>query len=93
MIGFPFQNTMIVTGWYILSIVLSIVVFIGISLILRHFWCWYIKMNRVVSLLEEQNRLLTQITDDNKAIFAANQRYASRQSPPQPPPDPQPPIF
>jgi hypothetical protein len=35
-----------------------------VFLILRGFWCWYWKINKIVSLLELQNKLLSQILWD-----------------------------
>jgi hypothetical protein len=35
-----------------------IAIAIGVFLVLREFFCWYWKMNKIVELLEEQNRKL-----------------------------------
>lgn len=39
-------------------LVIYVVVVVGILLIIRLFWLWYFKINKIVYLLEEQNRLL-----------------------------------
>jgi hypothetical protein len=36
----------------------SMAIIIPIFLILREFWCWYFKINKIIALFEEQNRLL-----------------------------------
>lgn len=44
-------------GVILVFFLIGIVVF----LILRHFWCWYWKINERVRLMEEANALLTDI--------------------------------
>jgi hypothetical protein len=46
----------IVAVWVIAALVVIFFVF----LLLREFWCWYFKINRLVALMEEQNALLGQ---------------------------------
>jgi|AntRauTorckE6833_2_1112554.scaffolds.fasta_scaffold21139_2 high-affinity nickel permease len=33
---------------------ISILIVIGIFLLLREFWCWYFKLNKISKVLEEQ---------------------------------------
>ena len=77
----PIGAPMAVVVWYVIGIVVSIAIFIGVSILLRHFWCWYIKMNKVVSLLEEQNRLLARIAGDADAINTIHRLDTPAQSP------------
>ncbi|MCL2832397.1 MAG: hypothetical protein FWD78_04430 [Treponema sp.] len=42
-------------GEIIIGVVLVIIVF----LVLREFFCWYWKLNKITTLLEEQNKLLS----------------------------------
>jgi hypothetical protein len=45
--------------WQIaIGVIIGLIVFF---LILREFWCWYWKINKLVSLMEEQNALLTKL--------------------------------
>jgi hypothetical protein len=68
-------------GGYNLSFVSSIifivtlVISIGIFLLLRNFWCWYFKINKIVSLLEEQNNLISQLLRSGTG-YAYNQSFA-----------------
>jgi hypothetical protein len=54
----------------IIVIIISIVIF----LLLREFWCWFFKINKRISLLEEQNSILRfafkiQDTDPNRLDY------------------------
>jgi hypothetical protein len=40
------------------------IVALVVFLVLRGFWCWYWKINDIVSLLKSQNKLLLQILRD-----------------------------
>jgi hypothetical protein len=42
----------------------SVLLFIALLFLLREFWCWYWKINKKISLLEEQNRLMTTISNN-----------------------------
>ncbi|MDR2490281.1 MAG: hypothetical protein LBD20_02645 [Spirochaetaceae bacterium] len=46
------------TGDYWGTLIIILVGFVILFLILREFWCWYWKLNKIVSLLEGQNQLL-----------------------------------
>ena len=84
----PFWTSGAVVVWYIVYFVIFIAVFIGVFLLLRNFWCWYFKINKVVSLLEEQNRLLARISGGRGADFAVNRQTAQSHAnnmPEQPP--------
>lgn len=52
------------------SIVYTVLIFLVISfllfLILRAFYCWYWKINKRISLLEEQNSILKEILEKIK---------------------------
>jgi hypothetical protein len=41
----------------ILGVIAIAIGFVVVFLLTREFWCWYWKINRLVSLLEEQNSL------------------------------------
>ena len=45
-----------------------LVVTFGLFLLLREFYCWYWKQNKMVSLLEEINKNLKEIKQGNKSI-------------------------
>jgi hypothetical protein len=46
--------------------------FIGF-LILRKFWCWYWKINKIVSLLEYQNEILLKLVNsDDTGVVELN---------------------
>jgi len=40
------------------SLLVTIAILFGAFLVLRELFCWYWKVNRIVDLLEENNRLL-----------------------------------
>lgn len=46
----------------LIFIIIGIIVFIVIFLLLREFWCWYWKVNKIITLLEkiEQNTSINQ---------------------------------
>jgi hypothetical protein len=46
-------------------VLVAIVLFLIIFLILREFWCWFFKFNKLVTLMEEQNKLLTELKNRN----------------------------
>ena len=37
-----------------INFLISLLIIIGIFLLLREFWCWYFKINKVAGLLEQQ---------------------------------------
>ena len=41
----------------LIGALLGLLLAVGVFLLLREFWCWYWKLNRIVSLLEESNEL------------------------------------
>jgi len=43
------------------TVIIGVVVFIGLFIALREFFCWYGKANKIYSLLEKQNETLLQI--------------------------------
>ena len=73
--------------WFIVYLILTI----GVFLLLRNFWCWYIKMNKVVSLLEEQNKLLSRLVGGYADAGSVAERNYMPSNPPGPPP-PNPPA-
>lgn len=42
------------------------IVAVGVLMILREFWCWYWKINKISSQIEEQNRLLRELVNRNE---------------------------
>jgi hypothetical protein len=46
------------SGGFLGIIFIVLIVAIAVLLILREFWCWYWKINKINSQLEEQNQLL-----------------------------------
>jgi len=48
------SNVAQVLGAFVLYVAVLVVIF----LVLREFWCWYWKINKLISLQEETNRLL-----------------------------------
>ena len=40
------------------ALLVTLVVFVGIFLLLREFWCWYWKINERIALMRETNDLL-----------------------------------
>jgi hypothetical protein len=59
----------------LIAIIIGIIIgAIIIFLILREFFCWYWKINRLVALMEEQNYLLSEIT---KKSFSPPQKNIS----------------
>ena len=46
----------------LIAILIGIIV---LFLILREFWCWYWKINRLVALMEEQNKTLKDLLEKN----------------------------
>ena len=51
-----------VYGWVILSVVVVVIAFF----LCRELFCWYFKINNIVSLLETQNNLLERIVNGGK---------------------------
>ena len=43
---------------------------IGIFVLLREFWCWYFKLNKIINLIEEIVKRLTE-TEKEKAVSSA----------------------
>ncbi len=41
---------------------LNFVIFLILALITREFWCWWIKQNKIITLLEHINYSLNEIT-------------------------------
>ena len=48
---------------FYLGVALIIAICIAVFLLLRFFFCWYWKINKRISIMEEQNRLLQEIID------------------------------
>lgn len=44
-----------------IRLLVGLAVLIGLFLLLREFWCWYWKLNRVVELLESIDQSLKQL--------------------------------
>ena len=54
----------------LIGILLVILIFyVGIFLILREYTCWYFKINKQISLMEEQNNLLKQLLGASTGNF------------------------
>jgi hypothetical protein len=49
------------SGNFLSFIIIGLIVGIAVFLILREFWCWYWKINKISSQLDEQNQLLKQL--------------------------------
>jgi hypothetical protein len=47
------------------NVIFVLFVIVAVFLILREFWCWYWKVNRLIALLEEQNQLLKDMAARN----------------------------
>jgi len=44
----------------------GIIILITIFIITREFWCWYLKINKRIELMEEQNNLLKELIGSGK---------------------------
>jgi hypothetical protein len=49
------------SGNAIAYLIIGLIVVVGIFLLLREFWCWYWKINKINSQIAEQNQLLKQL--------------------------------
>lgn len=53
------------------STIILIAIIVVVFLLLREFWCWYFKINKVVSLLEQ----IANNTAEQKSISTGNNKY------------------
>jgi hypothetical protein len=54
-------------------LVVLLVIIMAVFLAIRGFWCWYWKINRIVSLLESQNMLLLKlVTSGDTGVVELN---------------------
>lgn len=44
-----------------ITLLVTLIVFVGLFLLLREFWCWYWKINRAIALLESIDESLKQL--------------------------------
>lgn len=53
----------------VFAIIVLLLFFVGIVLSLRHFFCWYFKFNKIVQILEKnqklQEKLLKKLDDED----------------------------
>jgi hypothetical protein len=53
-------------------------VFFVVLLLMREFWCWFLRLNRIVTLLGETNQLLLTLCElQKKAVEASPDRPSS----------------
>jgi Flp pilus assembly protein TadB len=67
------------------ALILALIVFIGIFLVLREFFCWYFKINKRIDLEQANNNLLkkmleTQSNIDSRKDAERNERIRSDQT-------------
>lgn len=59
-------------GEIIIFFVIGIAIAVGLFFLFRLITCWYLKINRRVDLLEQQVRLLTEISNKLDGIIKAS---------------------
>lgn len=67
-----------------INFLISLLIIIGIFLLLREFWCWYFKINKVAALLEQQleeqkrsNELLLELVKNDSSPSTENSKNKS----------------
>ena len=61
-----------------INFLISLLIIIGIFLLLREFWCWYFKINKVAGLLEQQ---LEEQKKSNQLLRRVLEKEASKSNP------------
>ena len=59
------------------TVIIILVIALIVFLVLREFWCWYWKINKVIAILQEQNSLLRQYLGANVITGAGNPQVNS----------------